>query len=171
MPTLTSVGKNQESYSEGIASRDDKDSFGADGLLEQLNVTRGADKGFLKNGQLPVVNVSSAGHALQVVINGQLSEARYPPTAGINKTVSLSIAVGLQNIGLHFEALNVGVIDHATLEGLNGGIWDMSKWKWSYKSTFAAPEGNDLRALDMSSMGKGQIWDATGLHIRPLEPV
>lgn len=33
----------------------------------------GADEGILKNGQLPVLNVSSAGHALQVFINGQLS--------------------------------------------------------------------------------------------------
>lgn len=33
----------------------------------------GADEGFLKNGEHPVLKVSSAGHALQVFINGQIS--------------------------------------------------------------------------------------------------
>lgn len=28
----------------------------------------------------------------------------------------------------------------------------------NFQATFDAPEGNDPLALDMSSMGKGQIW-------------
>nr|GMD41234.1 beta-galactosidase-like [Ipomoea batatas]GME18130.1 beta-galactosidase-like [Ipomoea batatas]GME18131.1 beta-galactosidase-like [Ipomoea batatas] len=36
-----------------------------------------------------------------------------------------------------------------------------------YKATFDAPEGNDPLALDMSSMGKGEIWvngEGVGRH-------
>ena len=38
-----------------------------------------------------------------------------------------------QNVGLHYETRNTGVLGPVTLEGVNSGTWDMSKWKWSYK--------------------------------------
>jgi beta-galactosidase len=38
-----------------------------------------------------------------------------------------------QNVGLHFETWNAGVLGPVTLRGVNSGTWDMSKWKWSYK--------------------------------------
>lgn len=100
-----------------------------------------------------------------------------------------------QNVGLHYETWNVGVLGPVTLKGLNEGTRDLSKQKWSYKTglkgeslnlhtttgsssvkwsqgsflskkqpltwyktTFNAPAGNDPLALDMSSMGKGEIW-------------
>ncbi|XP_024017149.1 beta-galactosidase 1 [Morus notabilis] len=212
-----------ESYTEGVPSTDDMNSFVAHGLLEQLNVTRDTsdylwyttnvnirkDDGFLNYGDFPILKVSSAGHALQVFINGELSGTAYGRLAnpklkfsdkvtlkaGINKISLLSVTVGLPNVGLHFEKWNVGVLGPVTLEGLSGRTLDFSKWKWSYKTglegetlglysfkgsssvkwakgssvrkeqaltwyktIFDAPEGKDPLALDMSSMGKGQIW-------------
>ncbi|KAF5481852.1 hypothetical protein F2P56_002471 [Juglans regia] len=212
-----------ESYNEETASADDDDSTARNGLWEQVYVTRDStdylwymtdvqidpNEGFLKNGQSPLLTIFSAGHALHVFINGHLSGTVYGGldnpkltfsdvvklTAGINKISLLSIAVGLPNVGLHFETWNAGVLGPVTLKGLNEGTRDLSKQKWSYKiglkgealslhtvsgstsvdwvegsllttkqpltwykTTFRAPEGNDPLALDMNSMGKGQIW-------------
>lgn len=114
---------------------------------------------------------------------------------GVNKLAILSTAVGLPNAGVHYETWNTGVLGPATLNGVNSGAWDMSKWKWSYKigtkgeamslhtttgsssvewtegsfvavkqpltwykSSFNAPVGNEPIALDMNTMGKGQVW-------------
>lgn len=38
-----------------------------------------------------------------------------------------------QNVGLHYETWNVGVLGPVTLKGLNEGTRDLSKQKWSYK--------------------------------------
>ncbi|GAA0145200.1 galactosidase [Lithospermum erythrorhizon] len=151
----------------------------------------------------------SAGHALHVFINGQLSGTSYGSLenpkitfsrgvnlrAGINKIAFLSIAVGLPNIGPHFETWNAGVLGPVSLSGLNEGKRDLSWQKWSYKvglkgealslhsltgsssvewvaesfvaqgqpltwykTTFKAPGGTEPLALDMGSMGKGQVW-------------
>lgn len=222
---MTPLGKtfSWQSYNEETASADDSDTTEMEGLLEQINITRDAsdylwymtdiviepDEAFLKNGQYPVLTVWSAGHALHVFINSQLSGTVYGGlenpkltfndnlklNAGINKLSLLSIAVGLPNVGLHFETWNAGVLGPVTLKGLNSGTWNLTNWKWSYKlglkgetlglntisgsssvewmkgssvvlklpltwykTTFDAPEGDDPLALDMSSMGKGQIW-------------
>ncbi|CAK9134958.1 unnamed protein product [Ilex paraguariensis] len=212
-----------QSYSEETPSSDQSDTLAMDGLWEQLNVTKdvsdylwyltevniASDEGFLKNGENLVLTVMSAGHALSVFINGQLSGTVYGGLenpkltysdsvklrAGINKISLLSIAVGLPNVGLHFETWNAGVLGPVSLKGLNEGTRDLTRHKWSYKvglkgealslhtisgsssvewvegslvaqnqpltwykTSFNAPRGDDPLALDMSSMGKGQIW-------------
>nr|ABV32546.1 beta-galactosidase protein 1 [Prunus persica] len=212
-----------QSFVEESASSDESDTTTLDGLWEQINVTRDTtdylwymtditispDEGFIKRGESPLLTIYSAGHALHVFINGQLSGTVYgalenpkltfsqnvKPRSGINKLALLSISVGLPNVGLHFETWNAGVLGPVTLKGLNSGTWDMSRWKWTYKiglkgealglhtvsgsssvewaegpsmaqkqpltwykATFNAPPGNGPLALDMSSMGKGQIW-------------
>ncbi|XP_008242341.2 PREDICTED: LOW QUALITY PROTEIN: beta-galactosidase [Prunus mume] len=211
-----------QSFIEESAS-DESDTTTLDGLWEQINVTRDTtdylwymtditispDEGFIKRGESPLLTIYSAGHALHVFINGQLSGTVYGALenpkltfsqnvklrSGINKLALLSISVGLPNVGLHFETWNAGVLGPVTLKGLNSGTWDMSRWKWTYKvglkgealglhtvsgsssvewaegpsmaqkqpltwykATFNAPPGNGPLALDMSSMGKGQIW-------------
>ncbi|XP_042514195.1 beta-galactosidase 1-like [Macadamia integrifolia] len=215
-------GFSWQSYNEETASVEDS-SFTVAGLLEQINVTRdstdylwymttvqiGPNEIFLKNGQLPVLTVMSAGHALHVFINGQLSGTAYgslenpkltfsgsvPLRAGINKISLLSLSVGLPNVGIHYETWNAGVLGPVTLKGLNEGRRDLSWQKWSYKiglkgealslhtlsgsssvewvegsqmarkqpltwykAIFNAPAGNEPLAVDMNSMGKGQIW-------------
>ncbi|XP_018845720.1 beta-galactosidase-like [Juglans regia] len=212
-----------ESFTEAVATPADKGSFTAGGLKEQLSVTWdttdylwymtdvtiNANEGFLRTGKLPVLSVESAGHALQVFVNGQSIGIAYgkgenPKVSfwkgvslrvGVNKIALLSATVGLQNIGLHFESWNAGILGPVTLSGVNAGKWDMSRWKWSYKkglngedisvfssggssivrwtggaglvtkhpltwykTNFDAPQGNEPLALDMSSMGKGEVW-------------
>ncbi|KAK3210505.1 hypothetical protein Dsin_015211 [Dipteronia sinensis] len=154
-----------QSYNEQISSSSDDDNtfltFTADGLLEQINVTRDAsdylwymtdvtidsNEGFLKNGQDPILTIWSAGHALHVFINGQLSGTVYGGiesprltfsenvklSVGVNKISLLSIAVGLPNVGAHFEKWNAGVLGPVMLSGLNEGMRNISMQKWSYK--------------------------------------
>ncbi|XP_052199504.1 beta-galactosidase-like isoform X2 [Diospyros lotus] len=233
-PNMIRVGGafSWQSYNEESVSADDSDTIVMDGLFEQINITRDAsdylwyltdvnirpDEEFLKNGQDPVLTVMSAGHAVHVFINGQLSGIAYGSLenpkltytgnvklrAGVNKISLLSVAVGLPNVGVHYETWNAGVLGPVTLKGLNEGTRDLTKQKWSYKvglrgeslslhtvggsssvewvegsllakkqpltwykATFNAPEGNDPLALDMNSMGKGQIWingESIGRH-------
>ncbi|KAK1414241.1 hypothetical protein QVD17_29984 [Tagetes erecta] len=220
--TLEGGGFTWQSYKDQTESYDGN-SFTSVGLLEQLNVTRdssdylwymtdvqiGSNEGFLRSGKWPTLLVVSAGHVLHVFINGQLSgtvfgSKKYHKLSfnkpvnlrpGLNKISLLSIAVGLPNIGPHFETRNAGVLGPVKLYGLNEGKRDLTWQKWSYKvglkgeilnlhslagsssvewtqgsfvaqkqpltwykTTFNAPGGNEPLALDMSSMGKGQIW-------------
>ncbi|KAK7271965.1 hypothetical protein RJT34_28273 [Clitoria ternatea] len=215
-------GLSWQAFNEETASTDDS-SFTMTGLLEQLNTTRDltdylwystdviidSSEGFLRNGKDPVLTVFSAGHALHVFVNGQLSGTSYGSLefpkltfresvklrAGVNKISLLSVAVGLPNVGPHFETWNAGVLGPISLNGLDEGRRDLSWQKWSYKvglkgealslhslsgtssvdwvqgflisrgqpltwykTTFDAPAGSAPLALDMSSMGKGQVW-------------
>lgn len=104
----------------------------------------------------------------------------------------MSVAVGLPNVGPHFETWDAGILGPVTLSGLNDGKRDISHQQWTYqigvegehlslhsvdgsssvewgdvfpkqpltwfKTYFNAPGGSEPLALDMSSMGKGQIW-------------
>jgi hypothetical protein len=221
--TSTNIKFDWQSYNEEPAYSSEDDSIIANALWEQINVTRDSsdylwyltdvnispNEGFIKNGQSPTLTINSAGHVLHVFINGQLSGTVYGGLdnpkltfsnsvnlkVGNNKISLLSVAVGLPNVGLHFETWNVGVLGPVTLKGLNEGTRDLSWQKWSYKvglkgeslslhtitgsssvdwtqgsllakkqpltwykTTFSAPSGNDPVALDMSGMGKGEIW-------------
>ncbi|MBA0794134.1 hypothetical protein Gohar_018488 [Gossypium harknessii] len=222
VPVPLHGGFSWQAYNEETASDADS-SFTMVGLLEQINTTRDAtdylwyttnieidpNEEFFRNGKSPILTILSAGHALHVFVNGQLSGSSYGSLefpkltfsqgvnmrAGINKIALLSIAVGLPNVGPHFETWNAGVLGPVTLNGLNEGRRDLSWQKWSYKiglkgealnlhslsgsssvewaegslvaqrqpltwykTTFNAPAGNSPLALDMRSMGKGQIW-------------
>ncbi|KAE8656426.1 hypothetical protein F3Y22_tig00117000pilonHSYRG00037 [Hibiscus syriacus] len=115
--------------------------------------------------------------------------------AGTNRIALLSVAVGLQNVGLHYETWKTG-IRGVSLHGLDQRKKDLTWQKWSYqvglkgesmnlvspkglssvewirgslavrsrqsmtwyKAYFNAPGGNEPLALDMRSMGKGQVW-------------
>ncbi|XP_066318182.1 beta-galactosidase 4-like [Miscanthus floridulus] len=208
-----------QSYSEDTNSLDDS-AFTRDGLVEQLSLTWDksdylwytthvnirANEQFLKSGQWPQLTVYSAGHSMQVFVNGRSYGSVYggydnPKLTfnghvkmwqGSNKISILSSAVGLPNNGNHFELWNVGVLGPVTLSGLNEGKRDLSHQKWTYqvdlkgeslglhtvtgssavewagpggkqpltwhKALFNAPAGSDPVALDMGSMGKGQMW-------------
>ncbi|KAL6568247.1 hypothetical protein OROHE_003931 [Orobanche hederae] len=159
---MTPVGRgfSWQSYNEEAALHED-DSFTMVGLLEQINTTRdntdylwyttdvemGPREGFLRGGKLPVLTVYSAGHALHVFINGLLTGTVYgsleTPSltfsgsvnlkAGVNRIALLSIAVGLPNVGPHFETWNAGILGPVSLSGLNEGKRDLTWQKWSYK--------------------------------------
>lgn len=149
-----------QSYNEQTASTDDS-AFTMVGLLEQINTTRDASdylwymtdvkidpyEGFLKGQKWPVLTVMSAGHALHVYVNGQLAGTVYGSLenpkvtfseavnlrAGVNRISLLSVAVGLPNVGPHFEWWNAGILGPVTLTGLNEGKRDLTWQKWSYK--------------------------------------
>ncbi|CAL9104787.1 unnamed protein product [Musa textilis] len=212
-------GFSWKSFSEDTHSLRDK-SFSKDGLVEQISMTWDrtdylwyttyvdidSKEQFLKNGRYPFLTVMSAGHSMHVFINGERAGTVYGSLenpkitftgnvklwAGSNKISILSVAVGLPNVGNHFETWNAGVLGPVTLEGLNEGKRDLSSQRWIYqiglrgeslsiytlsgsssvkwgaastrqpltwyKAFFNAPAGSEPLALDMSSMGKGQIW-------------
>ncbi|RHN64643.1 putative beta-galactosidase [Medicago truncatula] len=165
---------NWKSNNEEPASSGEHDSITAYALWEQINA--GSVYGSL---EFPKLTFSK---------NVKLR-------VGNNKISLLSVAVGLLNVGVHFETWNAGVLGPVTLKGLNEGTRDLSQQKWSYKiglkgetlklptvsgsssvqwvqgpslakrqpltwykTAFRTPAGNDPLALDMSSMGKGQVW-------------
>ncbi|KAH6833787.1 beta-galactosidase 3 [Perilla frutescens var. hirtella] len=224
MQASSSKISSWETYNEDLYSSDDGSTFSAVGLLEQINVTRdnsdylwyttsidvGSSESFLHGGELPSLIVQSAGHALHVFVNGELSGSAFGTRekrrftfrgkinlrAGSNKISLLSVAVGLPNVGGHFETWNTGVQAPVVLHGLDRGKLDLSWAKWTYKvglkgetmnlispnsvssvdwtkgslvsqkdqplawhkAYFDAPDGDEPLALDMSSMGKGQLW-------------
>ncbi|KAF2298722.1 hypothetical protein GH714_026217 [Hevea brasiliensis] len=183
LPTAT--GLSWETFSEDVLSVDEDKITTVPGLLEQINVTRDTTdylwyttgltirsyESFLHQGNLLNLTVDSAGHALHVFVNGELSGSahgsrkskRFTFTvpvklhAGRNRISLQSIAVGLPNIGTHFENWKAG-IERVTLHGLDKGEKDLTWNKWSYKAYFDEPKGEDPLALDMGSMGKGQVW-------------
>ncbi|CAN6457176.1 unnamed protein product [Victoria cruziana] len=178
-PQMVPVGYlgSWASYDEAVASYSD-DPFTVVGLLEQINVTRdvsdylwymtdvniNGNEQFLKNGKYPVLTVMSAGHALHAFVNGKLAGSVYGSLenpkltlttsvklwAGSNRIALLSIAVGLPNVGNHFETWNAGVLGPVQLSGLNEGRRDLSWQKWSYKVGLKG-EAMNLHTLSGSS--------------------
>ncbi|KAG6471669.1 hypothetical protein ZIOFF_069115 [Zingiber officinale] len=165
-----------ERYNEEVASLEETSLITATGLLEQINITRDTSdylwyitsvqshmnlyiiiiifsvninptEGFLRSGELPVLTVQSAGHALHIFINGQLSGSAYGARedrrikfsgsvnlrGGNNKVALLSVAVGLPNSGIHYELWSTGVLGPVVLHGLNEGSRDLTWNEWSYQ--------------------------------------
>ncbi|XP_076939118.1 beta-galactosidase-like, partial [Bidens hawaiensis] len=111
-----------QSYDEEAPSSDGGDTFAMSGLYEQLNVTRDAsdylwylteidispNEQFFTNGQLPVLKIMSAGHALHIFISNQLVGTVWGSLknqkltfsqnvklrTGVNKISMLSVSVG-----------------------------------------------------------------------------
>ncbi|KAH9326722.1 hypothetical protein KI387_006900 [Taxus chinensis] len=163
-----------ESFQENIASFEDS-SITAVGLLEQINTTRdnsdylwyttsievGDDEPFIKNGGLSVLSIQSARDALHVFINGEFAGSQFGSKespkvryssgvklrVGTNIIALLSMTVGLQNIGPHFESWNAGILGPITLSGFKEGTWDLSMQKWSYQVGLKG-ESMDLHTLN-----------------------
>ncbi|XP_057427809.1 beta-galactosidase 5-like [Lotus japonicus] len=214
-----------ETYDEDITSLEESSRITASGLIDQINATRdtsdylwyitsveiSSSESFLRGGHnKPSISVHSAGHAVHVFINGKFSGSAFGTRedrsftfngpvnlrAGTNKIALLSVAVGLPNVGYHFEAWKTGITGPVLLQGLDHGQKDLTWQKWSYqvglkgeamnlvspngvssvdwvreslasqslqqlkwhRAYFNAPVGNEPLALDLGSMGKGQVW-------------
>ncbi|MBA0551647.1 hypothetical protein Golob_022523, partial [Gossypium lobatum] len=160
LPTNTKMF-SWETYDEDTSALDDSLMISANGLLEQINVTRdasdylwyitsvdiGSSESFLRGGELPTLIVQSTGHAVHIFINGQLSGSAFGTRenrrfkftgkvnlhAGTNKIALLSVAVGLPNVGGHFETWNTGILGPVALHGLDQGKRDLSWQKWTYQ--------------------------------------
>ncbi|CAN6439391.1 unnamed protein product [Victoria cruziana] len=183
-----------ETYDENINSYEDN-SITMVGLLEQINVTRDASdylwyktsiyidhsEAFLRNGQPPVLYVHSAGHALHVFVNGQLAGTAYGNgenrqftftgnvnlRAGENTIALLSVAVGLPNIGMHYESWNTGVLGPVLLTGLNKGRWDLTWQKWTYQ---VGLKGENLNLHSLQGVSSVE-WAQGSLFERKNQPL
>ncbi|KAM7516183.1 hypothetical protein LguiA_005766 [Lonicera macranthoides] len=187
-----------ETYNEDLTSLDDSSTFTTSGLLEQINVTRdtsdylwyitsvdiSSSESFLHGGELPSLMVQSTGHALHVFINGQLSGSAFGTRenrrflftgkvnlhAGTNRIALLSVAVGLPNIGGHFETWKTGVSGPVALHGLDQGKWDLSWKKWTYQVGLKGEAMNLVSLNGISSVDWMQVWGKvkSGLMVRAL---
>ncbi|KAI8533039.1 hypothetical protein RHMOL_Rhmol11G0265200 [Rhododendron molle] len=176
-----------ETFSEDLSSANDDSEFRTVGLLEQLNVTRdisdylwyltsvdiSPSESFLRRGQHITLTVQSAGDALHVFVNGQLSGSAFGSRenrkftftgkvnlhAGRNTISLLSVAVGLP-VGLKGERMNlVSPIGVSSVDWMPESLFARSPQPLTwYKAYFNAPDAEDPLALDMGSMGKGQVW-------------
>ncbi|KAJ4838014.1 hypothetical protein Tsubulata_030945 [Turnera subulata] len=223
---ISSLGASSRITALGLLEQINITRDSSDYLWYTTSVEISSSEAFLRGGQKPSLTVHSAGHGLHVFINGHAmpftlqtyklsnfvmitgsafgNRENWQFTftgpvnlrAGTNKIALLSMAIGLPNIGFHFETWPTGVHGPVTLHGLNQGDRDLTRQKWSYqvglkgeamklispdrassvdwvqlssfnqgqqslkwyKAYFDAPAGNDPLALDMRSMGKGQVW-------------
>ncbi|KAL8118080.1 hypothetical protein AgCh_015838 [Apium graveolens] len=179
-------------YNEDLTSLDDSSTFTTFGLLEQINVTRdssdylwyitsvdiGSSESFLRGGELPTLMAQSTGHALHVFINGQLSGSGFGTRenrrflytgkvnlhAGRNKIALLSVAVGLPNIGGHFETWKTGVSGPVVLHGLDQGKWDLSWQKWTYQ---VGLKGEAMNLNSPESISSVNWMDASLIELKP----
>lgn len=54
----------------------------------------------------------------------------------ISQAYQIFVCGELQNVDLHYERWNAGVLGPITLSGLNEGTRDLTKQTWSYKVCF-----------------------------------
>ncbi|KAL9229534.1 hypothetical protein vseg_004991 [Gypsophila vaccaria] len=150
-----------ESYNEDVSALQGGSTMSAFGLLEQINITRDStdylwyktsvhvnpSESFFHGGKLPTLIVESTGHAVHAFVNGQpigsafgarkarrftfIRKVKLLP--GTNRIALLSVAVGLPNVGSHYENWNTGILGLVVLEGLDKGRLDLSRKKWTYQ--------------------------------------
>ncbi|KAI4325453.1 hypothetical protein MLD38_030853 [Melastoma candidum] len=184
-----------ESYNEDLSSLDYSSTFTASGLLDQINVTKdasdylwyltsvdiGSSESFLRGGELPTLIVHSAGHAVHIFVNGQLSGSAFGTRedrkftyqgkvnlqAGTNRIALLSVAVGLPNVGGHFETWNTGILGPVALHGLDHGNRDLSWQKWTYH---VGLKGEEM-SLNSPSSVSSVDWTHTSLIVQKQQPL
>ncbi|KAL3621849.1 Beta-galactosidase 3 [Castilleja foliolosa] len=194
VPTNTEIF-SWETYNEDLSSSDDHSAFSAVGLLEQINVTRdtsdylwyttsidiGSSEKFLQSRELPTLIVQSSGHALHVFVNGELFGSVFGTRknrritlkekvnlhAGSNTIALLSVAVGLPNVGGHFESWNTGVLGPVALHGLDKGKWDLSWAKWTYQVGLKGEAMNLVSPNSVSSVD----WMKSSLVAQKQQPL
>nr|GME21068.1 beta-galactosidase 8 [Ipomoea batatas] len=161
----------------GISS--DK-AFTKDGLVEQINTTADTsdylwyslsieikgDEPFLQDGSQAVLHVQSLGHALHAFINGKLAGSgkggsndakvsiNVPVSLvpGKNKIDLLSLTVGLQNYGGHFDLKGAGITGPVQLkDSKSGSSIDLSSQKWTYQ---VGLKGEELSLFN----GDSSLW-------------
>lgn len=71
------------------------------------------------------VSGTSFSYSLSHINVATLSETRGLTT--------LVLCLTSQNVGVHYERWNEGVLGPVTLKGLNAGTRDLTKQRWSYK--------------------------------------
>nr|GLL43088.1 beta-galactosidase 8-like isoform X1 [Ipomoea trifida] len=143
----------------GISSNN---AFSVSRLLEQINTTADksdylwyslsidieGDEPFLQDGSRATLHVQSLGHALHAFINGNFTGSGKGSSSsakvgmdvpvnlvhGRNKIDLLSLTVGLQNYGGHFDVRGAGVTGPVQFKGPDGSsATDLSSHQWTYQ--------------------------------------
>ncbi|CAH9130257.1 unnamed protein product [Cuscuta epithymum] len=163
--------------SVGISS---SKAFTKNGLLEQISTTADqsdylwyststemkADQPFLKDGAQALLHVQSLGHALHVFINGKLAgsgkgnsnnakvtiDVPVNLVLGKNSIDLLSLTVGLQNYGGHFDLKGAGITGPVQLNDSKSGMSiDLSSQLWTYQ---VGLKGEELTLFN----GDSPVW-------------
>ncbi|XP_022940967.1 beta-galactosidase 5-like isoform X1 [Cucurbita moschata] len=193
LPTVSKL--SWETYNEDTFSLGGSSRMTFSGLLEQINVTRdtsdylwyttsvgiSSSEAFLRGGQKPTLFVKSAGPALHVFINGQFSGSAFGSMehreltftgpinlrAGMNKIALLSVAVGLPNVGFHYETWQTGILGPISISGLNGGKRDLTWQKWNYQVGLKGEAMNLVSPTEATSVD----WVRGSLASQGLRPL
>ncbi|KAJ9559973.1 hypothetical protein OSB04_005133 [Centaurea solstitialis] len=194
MPTGSSI-QSWEAYHEDISTLADEPSLSSFGLLDQINITRDTSdylwystsidvdpsESFLREGRKPTLVVLSKGHGLHVFVNGQHSGSAYGSRedtrftlhtpvdlrGGTNQISLLSMAAGLPNVGMHFEARDTGILGPVSLDGLDHGTTDLSTARWTYKVGLNGEMKNLISPNGISSVE----WSGVSLVNRAQQPL
>ncbi|TKY75193.1 Beta-galactosidase 3 [Spatholobus suberectus] len=168
-----------ESYDEDLSSLAESSRITAPGLLEQLNITRDTRSAFGTREQRSCtfngpVNLHAGTNkiALLSVTVGLPNVGRHYETweTGITGPVLLhGVDHGQKDLTWNKWSYKVGLIGEAmnlvSPNGVSSVDWvqeslatqSRSQLKW-YKAYFNEPGGKEPLALDLESMGKGQVW-------------
>ncbi|KAG4140914.1 hypothetical protein ERO13_D06G046900v2 [Gossypium hirsutum] len=71
---------------------------------------------------------------------------------GTNHITLLSVMVGFPNSGAYLERKTAGIRSVRIQNRY------LNNYQWGYQTVFDAPGGNDPLALNLGSMGKGEVW-------------
>ncbi|KAL9268149.1 Beta-galactosidase 3-like protein [Drosera capensis] len=124
----------------------------------------------LKNASRPVLSIQSKGHAVHAFLNKELQGSGYGNgavfnftldvpillKAGNNEIALLSMTVGLQNAGPHYEWVGAGITS-VKIRGLISGTVDLSGSTWEHKiglqgEHFQLFKGDDLNSVNWASV-------------------
>ncbi|MBA0829097.1 hypothetical protein Goarm_013720, partial [Gossypium armourianum] len=152
----------------------------SDYLWYTTSVRISSSESFLRKGTHLTLSIQTAGHGIHVFINGQLSGTLFriqnigphfeTRNIGVQGPVVLhGLDEGKKDltwqkwsykVGLKGEADNLGSPNSIlSIDWTRGSLATLKQrpLTW-YKALFNAPGGDDPLALDMSGMGKGQVW-------------
>ncbi|OWM85111.1 hypothetical protein CDL15_Pgr027898 [Punica granatum] len=140
----------------------------ADTLLEQMNTTKDKSDYLWLQQDSPTaesnLDVYTRGHLLHAFVNGKYDSGAYLERrfVGLRRVRIQGWAItnhtwGYQ-VGLLGERLKIYTTNGSReVQWRSYGTSSPQQLTW-YKTTFDAPAGNDPLAINMISMGKGQIW-------------
>uniref|UniRef100_A0A0D3DHZ2 beta-galactosidase n=1 Tax=Brassica oleracea var. oleracea TaxID=109376 RepID=A0A0D3DHZ2_BRAOL len=145
------------------------------------SVDIGETESFLHCGELPTLIVQSTCHAVHIFVNGQLSGSAFGTRqnrrftyrgkinlhSGTNRIALLSVAVGLPNVGGHFETWNTGILGPVALHSLSQGKRDLSWQKWTYQVELRGEAMNLAYPTNTPSIG----WMDTSLTVQKPQPL
>ncbi|PRQ31631.1 putative beta-galactosidase [Rosa chinensis] len=122
--------------------------------LDVFGVDISPSESFLRGGKHPILTMLSAGNAMHVFVNDQLSVVQQGLDQGSR---DLSGQIWSYKVGLNGESMNLSSPTSTSAVNWTRVSKDTESTA-NDLSNFDAPEGDEPLALDMGSMGKGEVW-------------